>query len=76
MISAWASWLIPVTVTEEQMKNAMALGAKFARYAPHFRGRTTPEQSVKEMMDVINRASLETGYGGSFVSQFGNKQWL
>ncbi|CAM1510743.1 Fc.00g082560.m01.CDS01 [Cosmosporella sp. VM-42] len=63
-------------LTQDQMKNAMALGAKFARYAPHFTGRTTPEESVKDMMAVINAASLESGYGGCFVSHHGNKKWL
>ncbi|RDW56539.1 hypothetical protein BP6252_14110 [Coleophoma cylindrospora] len=63
-------------ITPHQMENGMALGAKFARYAPHFRGRTTPEESVKSMMSVINGASLESGHGGCFISQFGNKQWL
>lgn len=67
---------MPVTVTEETMKKAMALGAKFVRYAPHFRGRSTPAESVRDMLSVINRASIETGYSGEFVSQFGNKQWL
>ncbi|KAH8693986.1 short-chain dehydrogenase [Talaromyces proteolyticus] len=63
-------------LTEEQIKIAMALGEKFARYAPHFRGRTTPEESVKDMMSVINAASLESGHGGCFISQHGNKKWL
>ncbi|KAH8667080.1 hypothetical protein BX600DRAFT_285618 [Xylariales sp. PMI_506] len=62
--------------TEEQIEKLMAVGAKFVSYAPRFTGRTTPEQAVNEMMAVINRASLETGYAGAFVSQFGNKQWL
>ena len=65
-----------ITVTEDQIKNAMALGAKFGRYAPHFRGRTTPEEAVKDMMSVINTASLESGNGGCFISHLGNKQWL
>jgi len=63
-------------VTEDQIKNAVALGAKFARYAPHFRGRTTPEESVKDMMSVIEGASLASGHGGCFISHHGNKQWL
>jgi hypothetical protein len=53
-----------------------AMGVKFAAYAPHFTGRSTPDEAVKTMMPVINAASLETGHGGCFISQFGNKQWL
>ena len=58
------------------MKGAMALGEKFARYAPHFKGRTTPDESVKDMMKVIDEATLNKGYGGKFLSQYGNQQWL
>ncbi|RDW56865.1 hypothetical protein BP5796_12932 [Coleophoma crateriformis] len=63
-------------ITPHQIEKGMALVAKFARYAPNFRGRTTPEDSVKSMMSVMNGASLESGHGGCFVSQSGNKQWL
>jgi hypothetical protein len=63
-------------VTEDQIQRATAFGAKIARYAPHFRRRATPEEAVKDMMSVINGASLEAGHGGSFVSQHGDKKWL
>ena len=63
-------------MTEDQIKNAIALGRKLARYAPHFTGRVTPAESVKDMMAVINKATLEGGYSGSFISHLGNKQWL
>lgn len=65
-----------LTATEEQKKGAMVMMAKFADYAPHFTGPSTPESSVKNVMAVINKASVEGGDGGSFVSHFGNKQWL
>jgi len=52
------------------------LPAKFAKYAPHFRGPITPEESVKAVMNVVANASIEKGDGGAFVSHFGNKQWL
>ncbi|CAG9956786.1 unnamed protein product [Clonostachys rosea f. rosea IK726] len=63
-------------ITEEQIPKAMALGGKFAGYAPHFKGRTMPEESIKDMLLVINKASVKDGYGGSFISHKGNKQWL
>jgi hypothetical protein len=50
--------------------------AKFASYAPHFTGPITPEDSVKHILSVINKASIEAGDGGSFISHYGNKQWL
>ncbi|VUC25865.1 unnamed protein product [Clonostachys rosea] len=68
--------LTTVKVTEEQIPKAMALGGKFARYAPHFKGRTMPEESIKDMLSVIDKASVKDGYGGSFISHKGTKQWL
>ncbi|KAL1983774.1 hypothetical protein VTN96DRAFT_9946 [Rasamsonia emersonii] len=61
--------------TEEELKGRKAMGAKFKAYAPHFTGPTTPEESVRMQLEVIDRATVET-YGGAFVSHFGNKQWL
>ena len=47
----------------------------FMKYAPHFAGPITPEQSVKMSMEVINKATVES-MGGQFVSHLGSKQWL
>lgn len=58
------------------MQKMGALGAKFGRYAPNFTGRSTPEESVNAMLPLIKAASIEKGYGGSFISHLGNKQWL
>jgi hypothetical protein len=52
------------------------LGAKFAAYAPHFKGPITPQESVEHVRRVIEMKSVEAGDGGTFVSHFGNKQWL
>ncbi|KAK5127942.1 hypothetical protein LTR85_005059 [Meristemomyces frigidus] len=62
-------------MSEEDMAGAQAMGAAFARYAPHFKGPITAEESVKLQMQVIDKATVET-MGGAFVSHFGNKQWL
>lgn len=50
--------------------------AKFADYAPHFTGPITPTESVDRVLSVVDKASVKAGDGGSFVSHFGNKQWL
>lgn len=63
-------------VTEEQQKGAMEMVAKFAEYAPNFTGPVTPEVSVKQVLSVINKASIESGDSGSFISHLGNKKWL
>lgn len=54
----------------------MAMAAKFAAYAPDFKGPISPEESVSHIMAVIENASVERGDGGSYVSHFGNKQWI
>ena len=47
----------------------------FKKYQPNFEGPITSEQSVELMLKVVEGATVEK-YGGRFVSQFGNKQWL
>ena len=50
--------------------------AKFAAYAPHFKGPISAEESVKAVMGIAQKASVEGGDGGAFLSHLGNKQWL
>jgi hypothetical protein len=57
------------------MQKLMAMGGKFAQYAPHFQGPSTPEDAVGDVLNVIQNASMEVN-GGQIVSHFGNKQWL
>ncbi|KAG8164530.1 hypothetical protein KVR01_006448 [Diaporthe batatas] len=63
-------------LTEEQQKGLASMVASFQKYAPHFKGPLTPEESVKQVISVYEKASLANGDGGSFVSHFGTKQWL
>ena len=49
---------------------------KFAKYAPSFKGPISPQESVEKVLAVIEKASVANGDGGSFVSHFGNKQWI
>ena len=65
----------PLRPSEEEMEGRKVMGAKFKEYAPHFEGPMMPEESVRMQLEVIDKATVET-YGGAFVSQFGNKQWL
>lgn len=62
--------------TEEQRKGLVDLAAKFAAYAPHFRGPISTEESVTAVNQVIMNASIKSGSAGSFVSHFGTQQWL
>jgi NAD(P)-dependent dehydrogenase (short-subunit alcohol dehydrogenase family) len=63
-------------VTEEQMPKVKAIFGKFHSYAPNFTGESEPELAIKDVISVIEKSSVVAGDGGSFVSHFGNKQWL
>lgn len=54
----------------------MKTGERFQAYAPHFKGAATVEESVTSVLSVMDKASIEGGSAGSFVSHFGNKQWM
>lgn len=51
------------------------MGAAFANYAPNFKGPITADESVKMVMNVVDKSTVENA-GGAFLSHFGNKQWL
>lgn len=63
-------------MNEEVEANMKDLFTKFSSFAPHWKGPSTPDVSVRDMLKVMEKSSIENGDGGSFVSQFGNKQWL
>ena len=63
-------------MTEEQTQKALNLGKKFVNYAPNFTGPVAPHESLRDVLALIEKASIEAGDGGSFVSHFGNKQWM
>ncbi|KAL4792610.1 NAD(P)-binding protein [Aspergillus venezuelensis] len=61
---------------DEDKARLAALGAKFASLAPDFKGPTTPDQSVSAVLGLAHKASIKDGFGGAFVSRFGNKTWF
>ncbi|KAL6353711.1 hypothetical protein LRP88_12699 [Fusarium phalaenopsidis] len=63
-------------MTEEKTQKALRLASKFVDYAPNFRGPSSPEDSAKAVLGVMFESSLEKGDNGSFVSRYGNKQWM
>ncbi|EMR66150.1 hypothetical protein MGN70_014170 [Eutypa lata] len=65
-----------VDATPEQLKGFANFTDKLPGYAPNFKGPLTPEESVRLIASTIEKASIEGGYGGGFVSQYGNKQWM
>ncbi|KAK7402553.1 hypothetical protein QQX98_011691 [Neonectria punicea] len=64
------------TATPEQGAKLQGMMAKFMEYAPHFKGPSTVEECVKDVLSVAYNASLEKGDGGAFLSHHGDKQWI
>ena len=54
----------------------MKIFGKFTAYAPDWKGPTPVNEAVPLIRSTWERASIGDGFGGAFVSQFGNKQWL
>ncbi|PNP85012.1 hypothetical protein FNYG_01537 [Fusarium nygamai] len=63
-------------LTEEQREKVDKLGSKFVNYAPDFKDPSTPVDSAKAVLKVMDEASLENGSSGALVSKFGSKQWM
>ena len=70
------SILIQTTATPEEMQGLMGFMGKLATYAPHFKGPISPEESVRQVRSTWEKASIESGFGGAFVSHLGTKQWV
>ncbi|KIW13320.1 hypothetical protein PV08_08508 [Exophiala spinifera] len=68
--------LDPSKLSEKQLPGFAATIAKFQAYAPHFKEKQTTEQAVKAVISVFEKASVENGDGGAFVSHLGSKQWI
>ncbi|KIW01143.1 uncharacterized protein PV09_07429 [Verruconis gallopava] len=62
--------------TEEAQKAMAHMVSILKRYDPNFSGPITVEQSVKAMMAVYEKASVENGDSGAFLSHHGNKRWI
>ncbi|RMZ87315.1 hypothetical protein DV736_g5458, partial [Chaetothyriales sp. CBS 134916] len=62
--------------TPEEIQALTKFMGKFETYAPNFKGPITPEESVLDVRSTWEKASIEGGFGGAFVSHFGNKQWV
>lgn len=54
----------------------MGFMSKLSTYAPHFKGPTAVDEAIKNIMATWEKARIDSGYGGAFISHFGNKQWL
>lgn len=51
------------------------MASKFAEYAPQWKGAVSPEESVQNVLSVIEKASIDDN-AGDVLSHLGNKRWL
>ncbi|KAK2039043.1 short-chain dehydrogenase [Colletotrichum somersetense] len=63
-------------LSQNQLEKAMRMAAKFEQYAPGRAQPRAPEDSVRDVMKVIDDSSLENGRGGAYISHLGSKRWL
>ncbi|ORY58376.1 uncharacterized protein BCR38DRAFT_468649 [Pseudomassariella vexata] len=63
-------------VSADQLEAMNDLATKFMECKPDWNGPSTPQAAVTSVLEVAEKASIETGFPGSFVSHHGNKQWL
>lgn len=64
------------TVSPERLKNLQDFMGQMSAYAPDFKGPTPVDEAARTNIETWKRVSIEGGYAGAFVSQFGNKQWV
>jgi hypothetical protein len=65
-----------LVATEEEGQLAMAMFQKFKEYSPTFQAPMPSEDSVKSVLALINKASVDTGYAGMFMSHTEKKPYL
>ncbi|KAF2852435.1 short chain dehydrogenase [Plenodomus tracheiphilus IPT5] len=66
-----------VTIASERVQQQLtAMLGKFQRYAPHFAGLAAPEDAVKDVLSVVEKASIANGDSGAYLSHSGTKQWV
>ncbi|KAF2119051.1 hypothetical protein BDV96DRAFT_568960 [Lophiotrema nucula] len=63
-------------MSPEQAEKLPEMIAKFQRYNPHFKGPITPPESIKAVLSLVERSSVENGDGGDYMSHFGTRRWI
>jgi hypothetical protein len=63
-------------VTPEQAQGVMGFMEKIKIYAPEFKGPIKVDDAVKVILKTWERLSIEEGFGGKFISQHGDRQWI
>ena len=65
-------------MSEEEVNLLQTMVGKFAAYAPDFKGPVPPEQAIKDMLAVIEKANVnDEAYRGAFLSHKGvGEKWI
>lgn len=63
-------------LTPEQLQGLSGFFGAIAKYAPDFKGPAKVDDAARVNIALWKKVSIEDGYGGAFVSHFGNKQWV
>ncbi|KAF2677701.1 NAD(P)-binding protein [Lentithecium fluviatile CBS 122367] len=63
-------------ITPEQGAKLQEVIGKFQAYSPAFKGAYEPVESVKMMLGVLDKLSIENGDQGKYLSHLGAKRWL
>jgi len=62
--------------TDEDGQRAMAMFEKLKIYSPEFKGPMSTEESVTSVLALVEKASIEGGYAGVFVSAKEGKLYI
>ncbi|KAH7034524.1 putative carbonyl reductase [Microdochium trichocladiopsis] len=62
--------------TEEDGKLAMEMFARFKEYSPTFQGPEPVEDSARSVLALMNKATVDDGYAGAFLSHTEKKPYL
>lgn len=54
----------------------MALFAKLKIYSPDFKGPIKTKEGVKLVLALVEKASVEDGYAGAFLSHNGGNKYI
>lgn len=64
-----------MTASSAVQEERAAFSAHLSKFYPDWNGKPLePEESVRLQLQVLEKATIEDS--GSFVSQYGNKQWV
>lgn len=64
------------TETEEEGQLAMAMFGKFKQYSPTFQGPGKVDDSAASVLALVNKATADSAYAGTFLSHTESKPYL